>query len=224
MLKGVIFDMDGTLTLTEGMHYRAFAQVFKKYGIDFGPEEEITEYAGRGSRFTFTDVFQKRGKKVSPEEIEKCMQEKKDLYKKIVQSEGLPLVGGVLEFVKMVHEKGLKKIIATGNSDMSAVRFILEKTGLSEYFPDVLLTSEVANSKPAPDVFLEAAKRLGLKTDECVVFEDSINGVSAARSAGIRCIALETTTKKEDLLKAGASVVVKDYEEVTDEILNENNL
>ena len=88
------------------------------------------------------------------------------------------------------------------------------------YFPDILSIKEVSRGKPFPDVFLEAARRLECAPSECVVLEDAINGVVAAKAAGIRCIAFETTTKKEDLLKAGASVVLKDYTELTDEVLN----
>lgn len=219
MLKAVIFDMDGTLTITENLHHIAFAEVFKKFGINFTLEQETREYAGRGSKFTFEDVFKKNGVQVTEEQIQKCMDDKRDLYKKIVQEREIPAVEGVKEFVKKVHDLGLKKIIATGNSDMDAVRFILKKVGLLEYFPEILSISEVPRGKPFPDVFLEAAKRLGVQANEAVIFEDAINGVEAATSAGIRCIALETTTDRESLLKAGASHVLKNYYQVTDQIL-----
>ncbi|MBI4994067.1 HAD family phosphatase [Candidatus Peregrinibacteria bacterium] len=220
MLKGIIFDMDGTITLTEPLHYEAFNQVFREHGVtDFTVEEEIKRFAGVGSRNTFMQVFKERGIKVSPEEIEKCMAKKKELYKKIVQEAKIEVVAGAQNFIKRVHERGLKKIIATGNSDMQIVRFILEKAGVSEYFPEILSIAEVGRGKPFPDVFVEAAKRIGCAADECVVFEDAINGVKAAKSAKIRCIALATTTSREDLLKAGADAVVKDYNEIKDEIL-----
>lgn len=221
MLKGIIFDMDGTITLTEPLHYEAFNQVFREHGVtDFSVEEEIKRFAGVGSRNTFTQVFKEREIVVSPEEIEKCMAKKKGLYKKIVQEAKIEVVAGAQDFIKRVHELGLKKIIATGNSDMQIVRFILEKAGVSGYFSEILSITEVGRGKPFPDVFVEAVKRLGLKPDECVVFEDAINGVLAAKAAGIRCIALATTTSREDLLKAGADIVVKDYNEIKGEILN----
>lgn len=220
MLKALIFDMDGTLTLTEPLHHKAYAAVFAKYGInDFSYEEEIEKYAGSGSKNIFTKVFQTRGVSVSPMEIEKCIAEKRSLYKKSVQEEEILLIPGVKEFVKKVHGSGLKKIIATGNSDLEAVRFILEKAGLSEYFPELLSISEVARGKPAPDVFIEAVKRLHVEPSECVVFEDAVNGVTAAHAAGLRCIALETSEKRKNLSAAGADFVVKDYSEVTDEML-----
>lgn len=219
MLKGVIFDMDGTLTLTEGLHHLAFAQIFKRYGIEFSPEEEVRQYAGKGSKITFEEVFAKHNKTLTPKELEECINEKRNLYKKIVQEEQIPIVDGIREFIKKVEDKGLKKIIATGNSDMEAVHYILKKVGLLDYFPDIISISEVPRGKPFPDVFLEAAHRLGFNTDECVVFEDAINGVEAAAAANIRCVAVETTTDREALLKAGASDVIKNYYQLTDQIL-----
>lgn len=214
--------MDGTITLTEPLHHKAFSTVFKKYGVDFTYEEEITKYAGGGSKNIFTKVFAERGVKVTDEEIEKCMAEKKKLYTKIVQEAQIPVVSGITTFLEMTEKAGLKRIIATGQSDLIAVRFILEKVGLSNFFSNIVSITEVAHGKPAPDVFIEAAKRLGLPKDKCVVFEDAINGVSAAYAAGIRCIALETTTKREDLRAAGASTVVKNYLQITDKILYGN--
>lgn len=221
MLSCIIFDMDGTITLTEQLHFKAFSEVFCVHGVsDFTFEEEQTKYAGSGSRNIFTKVFLERGKAVLPEEIEKCVSEKRELYKKIVQESEIPVVAGVKEFVEKLDKRGLKRIIATGNSDLDAVRFILKKVGLAQAFPDILSISEVARGKPFPDVFIEAVKRMGCDKNECVVLEDAINGVKAAKAAGIRCIALATTTKAEDLLKAGADFVVKDYNGITEEVLN----
>lgn len=220
MLKGVIFDLDGTLTLTEELHYKAYSAVFKEYGVnDFTYEEEISKYAGSGSRNIFTKVFENRGVKVSPEEIEKCIEKKHALYTKIIQEEEIPVVAGALEFVKMLQARGFKKIIATGNSDLDAVRFVLKRAGLLEYFPDIISIKEVPMGKPFPDVFIEAARRISCTPNECVVFEDAVNGVDAAVSAGISCIALGTTTKKEDLLNHRASNVIPDYTQIIDNVM-----
>lgn len=217
---GIIFDMDGTITFTESFHHQAFSHVFRQYGIEFTFAEEVKKYAGAGSRKIFTSVFAERGIEVSPQEIEQCIARKKELYKKIVQKADISFVPGVLEFVKKIHEKGIKSIIATGNSDLESVRLILEKVGLKEYFPDMISVTEVARGKPFPDVFLEAARRIRVPPQACVVFEDAINGVLAAKAAKMRCIALETTTKKDDLIEAGADEVVKDYKDIPEDFMN----
>lgn len=211
--------MDGTLTLTEELHHKAYSQIFKEYGVNFTFEDEITKYAGSGSKNIFTKVFEENGKQVSAEEIEHCVLKKRELYKKIVQERKIPVVPGILDFLKRMKQAGLKMIIATGNSDMETVRFILKKVGLLEFFDNIVSISEVANGKPAPDVFLEAAKRMNLQPSECTVFEDAINGVHAAVAAKMRCIALRTTTKKEDLFAAGATHVVPDYFSISNEMV-----
>lgn len=212
--------MDGTITLTEPLHHRALAEVFKEYGIDYGLETHIARFAGSGSLNTFTKVFAASGVKVSEEEIKKCISKKHSLYTKFIHEEEIPFVPGAKEFIEKIDKMGLKRIIATGNSDLDAVRFILRKFRLLEYFPQILSIKEVARGKPFPDVFIEAAQRLNLLPAECIVLEDSVNGVQAASSAGIRCIAFDTTTKSEDLFAADAFAVVKNYFEITDDLLN----
>lgn len=219
MLQGIIFDMDGTITLTEPLHHQAFAAVFREYGIEFPYEDEIRRFAGGGSKNVFSTIFSEHRKKLSAEEIEQCIAKKKSLYTKIVQETEIPFVKGVHEFVRRIHERGLKKIIATGNSNLEAVRFILEKVKLLEFFPEIVSVVEVAHAKPFPDVFLEAARRMHVECQYALVLEDAINGVNAAKAAGIRCIAFETTTSRADLIKAGAASVLKDYTEITDELL-----
>lgn len=219
MLKGIIFDMDGTITLTEELHHKAFSEIFRKFSVEYDLNMHVRRFAGAGSEQTFKTIFNESGIPASEEKIQECIALKKELYSKLIQESEIKTVPGVHEFVKRIHERGLKKIIATGNSNLDAVRFILKKVWLLEYFPDILSIKEVGRGKPFPDVFLEAAKRIGCAAGACVVLEDALNGVQAAKAAGIRCIAFQTTTGKEELLKAGASVVLKDYYELTDEVL-----
>ncbi|MBP9717791.1 HAD family phosphatase [Candidatus Gracilibacteria bacterium] len=223
MLKGIIFDMDGTITLTEQLHHRAFSQIFKAYGIDFSYEEQLKRFAGSGSNAIFPRVFAEHGVSVSAEEIEKCITQKRELYTKIVQEAEVPFVEGVHEFVKMTEEKGLKRIIATGNGSLEAVHYLLAKINLDQYFPEIISVKDVPRGKPFPDVFLEAARHMGCAPEECVVLEDSINGVQAATQGLIRCIAFETTTSAAELYKAGAVAVLKNYTFITDDLLYGNS-
>lgn len=220
MLKGVIFDLDGTITLTEVYHHRAFAEVFAKYGITYTMEDHASRFAAAGARVTFGTIFKEQRNELTEEELKNLSGQKRELYTKFVHENEISVVPGVTEFVKRIHDKGLKKIIATGNGHLDIVRYIVGKVGLLEYFPDMISVSEVARGKPFPDVFLEAAKRIDCEPAESVVLEDSVNGVMGAAAGGIRCIAFETTAKREDLLKAGASVILKNYLELTDEILH----
>lgn len=223
MIKALIFDMDGTITLTEELHHRAYATIFKDFGITFTQEEEARRFAGSGSKNIFETVFKENNVACDEALMKKCIDRKRALYTKLVQETEVTLVPGIREFLKKSEELGLKRIIATGNSDLNAVRFILERASLLHFFPQIVSISEVPHGKPAPDVFLEAAHRLAAQPSECVVFEDSLNGVEAAVSAGIMCIALETTSTRDQLLKAGAKYVVPHYDSITNDMLYGTN-
>lgn len=219
MKKAVLFDMDGTITLTEQFHIRAFTELFAKEGITYDPVAHMKVYAGSGSKLILKDFFSKHGRDLSAEEIAHFVEVKRDLYTKLVQENEIPFVKGVHEFVDHIESLGLKKIIATGNGDLNAVRYILKKINLDSHFPYIISIAEVAHGKPFPDVFIAAAQRLGVTADECLVLEDSANGVAAAKAANITSIAFETTTANEELLKAGASLVLPDYTHITDAML-----
>jgi beta-phosphoglucomutase len=208
--KGFIFDLDGTLTLTQHLHYLALHEVFNKYGIDYTQKEDQEKYSGKGSKYTCEQVLKSRGKDSSPAEIEKCAAAKKESYDKIIEAGEIKPVPGVSAFLEKARTAGIKMIVATGNK-AAATAYLLDKAGLSGYFKKIISQSDVKNQKPAPDLFLKAASELGLKPDECVVFEDALNGVTAAKSGGIPCIALTTGSPAEELLKAGAAMAVADY-------------
>jgi len=211
-LKGLIFDLDGTLTLTQPLHYEALHEVFlNDYGIEYTQKEDQEKYSGQGSKYTCERVLKEHGKNPSQEEIEKCSARKKGVYDRILANSAIITVSGIRDFLKTVKEKGLKLIIATGNRAENT-KIILGRIGILEYFGDKIVSLlDVKNHKPAPDVFLLAAKKLGLKPEECMVFEDSLNGVHAAKAGNIPCIALTTETTKEKLLEAGAIATIDDY-------------
>ena len=127
-------------------------------------------------------------------------------------------IKGVKKFLARMKKYGIKMVVASGNKK-DAIKFILGKTGILQYFKTIVTNQDVKKSKPAPDIFLKGAGEMGLKPEECVVFEDAVNGVKAAQSAGIPCICMLTTTKKTKLLKAGADLTVKDYTVLTDKML-----
>lgn len=211
--KAYIFDLDGTLTLTQPLHYAAFSAIFKKYNISYTENEDKYEFAGRGSKEIFPAVFAKHGVKITPEEIAKYAAEKRIIYDSILEKAEIKEVAGAGAFLKKVMKAGIKLIVATGNKEPEA-REILTKAGLSDFFTQIVSQKDVENQKPAPDIFLFAASKIGCKPEECIVFEDAINGVKAARAANMYCIALTTGTEKSALAAVGANVVVSSYEEL----------
>lgn len=212
--KGLIFDLDGTLTLTQQFHAQAFGEVFKKHGIDYSTEDDM-RYAGQGSHCILPGVFGEHGITITKEQEEQYAQEKKAAYDQIIAREKIKIVPGIKEFLAKMKEQGFKMIVASGNKK-DAIEVILKKAAIDQnYFSDIVTNQDVEKSKPAPDIFLKAAEKLGLKTDECIVFEDAINGVTAAKAARIRCIALTTGNPPEKLKEAGAAYIVENYTKIT---------
>jgi len=208
-IKGLIFDLDGTVALSQHFHAQAFGEVFKHHGLIFTPQDDA-RYTGTGAHHTFQEFFKEHGITLTQEQIEQYYQEKKAVYEELIKKSPMESVPGVKKFLEEQQKRGMKISMATGNS-LEATKFILKEIRLENYFEHITTNKDVANPKPAPDIFLKAAQKMGLQPEECIVFEDAVNGVKAAKSAGMNCIGLETTTPKEKLLGAGADMIVKDY-------------
>ena len=211
--KGFIFDLDGTLALSQDIHYLAYSRVFSEYGVKYAKMEDQTKYAGKGAEKTFKAVFARHGKPLTSNEVQKFATKKRDLYMQLIENTDVDEVPGIKKFLKTANEKGIKVIIATG-SRHEAAKIILEKTNLTKYFDKVLASTDVKNSKPAPDIFLKAAEELKLKPEDCIVFEDATMGILAAKEANMYCIGLATGLSKEELEKAGADMTINDYNEL----------
>lgn len=216
-IKGLIFDLDGTVTLTQQFHEMAFEEVFKRHGLQYTADDDA-RFSGRGAHGTFPEFFKEHGIILTPEQIEQFAEEKHEVYAKIIHESQAQSVPGVEKFLERQKAKGMRMAMATGNQLQSTLYF-LDKLGLEKYFEYIVTNDDIKNSKPAPDIFLKAAEKLELQPDECIVFEDAVNGVLGAKSAGMRCIALITTTPQEKLIAAGADHLVKNYDEVPDNFL-----
>ena len=217
-IKGLIFDLDGTLTLTQQFHAQAFGEVFKKYGINYTTDDDL-RHSGEGSRQIFPRIFAEHGINITEKQIEQYSEEKKVIYSQIIANAQIETVPGIKKFLERMKKQGLKMIVASGNK-LEAAETILKRTKIREYFQEIVTNKDVEKSKPAPDIFLKAAEKLNLKPAKCCVFEDSINGIIAAKTGKIPCIAITTGTESAKLKKAGAKFTVKDYNEITDQMLN----
>jgi len=219
MIQGLIFDLDGTITLTQQFHYQAFSQVFAKHGIEYTEHDDLYKYAGMGSGTIFPTVFADHGITLTAEQIKEYSDEKKVIYTKILEENEILTVAGIREFLQRMRDRGFKMCIASGNK-LEAIEYLLVRVGLKEFFSIITTNKDAKNPKPAPDIFLAAAEKLGLKPEECIVFEDAVNGVQAARAAGIHSIGLATRIPVEDLRAAGAHHVVRNYNEIDDEMIS----
>lgn len=219
-IRGLIFDLDGTLALTQQFHYQAFSQVFAKYGITYTENDDLYKYAGMGSGVIFPTVFADHGLTLTPEQIKQYSDEKKEIYDRIIRSEKIEPVGGVVDFLKRMQSRGYRMCVASGNK-LESIEYLLDAIHARTFFEFIVTNKDADKPKPAPDIFLAAAKKFGFEPEECVVFEDAVNGITAAESAGMTSVGIATRIPEMDLRNVGADIVVNDYNELSDVMIDE---
>jgi HAD superfamily hydrolase (TIGR01509 family) len=205
----VIFDMDGVLVKSEPFIAEAAARMFAEKGYHVG-HEEFRPFVGTGEDRFIGGVAEARG---IPLDLERDKARTYAIYLDLIKGR-LTALPGVLDFVAECRRRGLALAVAS-SADEVKVTGNLHEIGLPPSTFDALVNgSEVARKKPAPDIFLEASRRLGLESTTCLVVEDAVAGVAAAKAAGSRCLAVTTTFSAAELVRAGADWVSADLARV----------
>jgi beta-phosphoglucomutase family hydrolase len=205
--KGVIFDLDGVLIDTREYHFQAWQLWAKREGITI-TEEQFRQSFGMQNYQIIPLLL---GREVKPEEIEEMSEWKEARYRELAEG-NLELMSGVERLIKDLKEKGFLMAIGT-STPLVNLKLILENTVAGDYIDGHVTGEEVKAGKPAPDTFLEAAKKLGLSQARCVVVEDAVAGVEAGKAAGMKVVALTTTRQREEL--GAADMVVESMEELS---------
>ncbi|OKK03371.1 hydrolase [Streptomyces sp. CB03234] len=181
----VIFDLDGTLVDSEPNYYEAGRRLLERYGVtDFGWDRH-TDFIGIGTRETLEVLKEEYGIDAP---IEELLAGKNRHYLELARA-ATEVFPEMRAFVELLHARGVPMAVASGSS-RAAIEAVLGGTGLDAYLTTLVSAEEVERGKPAPDVFLEAARRLGVEPAHCVVLEDAPPGAAAATAAGMRCIAV----------------------------------
>ncbi len=196
-IKGVLFDMDGVLVDSEKYICDAAILMFGEKGLTVKAEDFIP-FIGKGENRYIGGVAEHYN---FPIVIEKVKARTYAIYEEITKGK-LEALPGVHTFMRYCREHGLKMSVAT-SADRVKMLINLKGIGLSESCFDATVNGlEVERKKPFPDIFIFAAQKLGLKPEECLVVEDAISGVEAAKAAGAKCLGLTTSFKATDLAKA----------------------
>lgn len=210
--KGFIFDLDGVIVDTAKYHFLAWKNLANSLEIDF-TEEENEQLKGVSRVKSLEKILSWGNKTISQDEFTRLMAKKNEEYLSFINemddSELLPDVKKTLEFLKESHQG-----IALGSASKNA-RYIIEKTNITALFDAIVDGTDVSKAKPDPEVFLMAAKQLGLEPQKCIVFEDSVAGVEAANVANMISIGIGS----KDVL-GHANYVFKNFTEISEDFLN----
>lgn len=179
MIQGVIFDMDGLMFDTERMWDRLWIPCCEQLGLPMPTQAFLTE--GRG---TTGDVLKRNIAKHYPGVDPQHMLDTIWKLADVEFARGVPVKPGLKELLAYLEEQGIPRIVAS-SSPRNMIQCNLQTSGTMRYFHDMVSGLEIARSKPAPDIFLEAARRLGVEPARCLVLEDSYNGVRAGAAAGM---------------------------------------
>ena len=212
-IKGVFFDLDGTLMDSMWLWKTIDIEYLQKFDIEYkeGLQEEIA-----GKSFHETAVLFKKLFNIE-DSIEKMKSDWNDmaLYK---YEHEVPLKKGAKQLLDLLKEKGIKVAIGTSNS-VELTKAALKANGLENYFDICLTGSEIINGKPDPYIYLECAKRSGLNPKDCLVFEDIVSGIKAGKNAGMKVVAIDddfSFYERKEKIKL-ADLIIKDFTEVINE-------
>lgn len=195
MVKAVIFDWDGTLADTRKAVVQSFQKVLTEAGCRVS-DEFIARRMGIGTKKTIIEAFRECRMRLDVSTLEKLADEKVRIQAGLADI--VSLFGGVTELLEALQ--GKTKIVLATMSGRKVVDKLLPAKRIAKYFDVVVSADEVANPKPDPEVFLVAAKKLGVAPEDCVVVEDSVFGVRAAKAANMKCIAVPSGAySKEEL-------------------------
>lgn len=209
MLKAVLFDMDGVIVNTEPLHHIAYYQMFDDVNIEV-PDALYASFTGQSTMEICKILCEHFNLPIGPTTL---VDIKRDHFKHLFDTDtSLSLLDGVLELIKEYHSHGLTLVLASSAS-MENINAIFRRFDLDRYFVAKLSGADLKASKPHPEIFEKAAAASGHKTEECMVIEDSTNGIVASKEAGIFCVGYDSLHSK-DQDYSRADVVVSDFKEL----------
>jgi len=210
MIRAALWDLDGTLVDSEEFHWLAWRDTMAAEGVALTYDQFLATFGQRND-----SILPKwLGPGTTAERIQQVGDDKEELYRRLVRDRGLSPLPGAQAWVERLHHQGWKQAVAS-SAPRANIEVVLDVIGMANDFEALVSAEDVTAGKPDPQVFLTAASRLGAPPTRCVVVEDAVPGVEAAKRAGMRCIgvnrngSLAADTVVRSLVDLGASAFDK---------------
>lgn len=207
--KAALFDMDGVIVNTEPLHRKAYFDMFKQYGLNVS-QDLYNSFTGNATLKVCQDLVKHFSLDCPPEEL---IAKKRENFKYLSDHDkDFDLIPGVRALIENYHQNGIKMVLASSAS-RNTINWVFDRFNLDSYFIDKISGAELKASKPHPEIFELAAKKAGETIENCIVIEDSTNGIKAAHAAGISCVAYKSEhSKNQDYTLA--QKVISDYKDI----------
>ena len=210
MIKTVIFDMDGVIVDTEPVHHFAYQQHFRQLNIEVSPEM-YASFTGNSTKNVFEKLISAFDLK---QDIEFLINRKRDLFNEAFdKKEDLFLLEGVLDLIQDLHKNGMQLVLASSSANVTIDR-IFKRFNLHQYFSHIVSGEDFPKSKPDPAIFVHAAFLSNTNIGNCIVIEDSTNGIIAAKAAGIFCVGYDSPNSKLQDYSL-ADLIISNFSELT---------
>ena len=217
MLKAIIFDMDGVIVNSEPLHRKAYFDMFEEFNLSVS-NKLYESFTGKSTSAICKELCEIFDLSISHE---KLMFSKRKHFKTIFDNDPeFQMIDGALSLIKNYFYNNLTLILASSAS-MTNINRIFKKFDLDKFFKAKISGADLKESKPSPEIFIRAAKLSGFNKSECIVIEDSTNGIIASKSAGIYCIGYNSPNSKNQNYDK-ADLVVSNFNEIRFDYLNKN--
>lgn len=213
MIKAVILDFDGVVVESEPIHYLSFCKTLAPLGISIPKERWHRDFAGTGSVSIISTLF--RESKIK-ENVRYWVEKRKLVYAEFVNQGMVKSVQGLAVFLSELKKRNIPVAIASGGHRHN-ILLVLEHAGLLNHFPVVFGAEDFKKRKPDPEVFLLASKKLGVLPSDCLVVEDSLPGIAAVKSAGMKLVVMASPATQH--LNTGHYTIISNFSEFPFELL-----
>ena len=203
MLRSVIFDFDGVITDSEILHLRAFNKVLARFNLEIDKKDYYTKYLGYTDADCFEQLIADGLLEVDKRQIPELIEQKNRVFEELAGTDG-KTIEGVREFLNMLAQNNVPMAICSG-ALLTEIELLLEDAGLRHFFTVIVSAEHVKKGKPHPDGFLLTLKKLNkgrndpIKAEQCIVIEDSLWGLQAAKAAGMHSVAVTNSYDAEQL-------------------------